>query len=233
MSIETGLRANIGQRLLAAQKYLVDEDLCLANNSDGLTDLDLTNYLAYAREQDKIATFLSMRPNLSYHMVQTGTDGLVTGINEFATSGIRVNAGIFVLKKDIFTYMMEGEELVMQPFRRLIQARQLAAYGFFAAMDTFKDKQQLDDLYEGGQAPWEVWRDNRGSGNESRRGKEPFRAVGDGYWNAFRDLIVLRKERRGRTANSRAFPWSSVPYCLRTRDRSKKIRIRLGAWSGC
>jgi glucose-1-phosphate cytidylyltransferase len=70
-----------------------------------LTDLDLTNYLAYAREQNKIATFLSTEPNLSYHMVQTGADGLVTEITEFAKSGIRVNAGMFVLKKEIFTYI--------------------------------------------------------------------------------------------------------------------------------
>lgn len=178
--VETGLRSNIGQRLLAVQKYLIDEDLFLANYSDGLTDLDLTNYLAYAREQNKIATFLSTEPRLSYHMVQTDAHGLVTRITEFAKSGIRVNAGMFVFKKDIFTYVKHGEELVIEPFRRLIQARQLTAYeydGFFAAMDTFKDKQQLDDLYEGGQPPWEVWRDNRGSG----KAEEYFRAVGNGY----------------------------------------------------
>jgi len=65
------------------------------------------------------------------------------------------------LKRDIFRYVLPGEELVIEPFRRLIGDRELAAYeynGFFAAMDTFKDKQQLDDLYEGGQPPWEVWR---------------------------------------------------------------------------
>jgi glucose-1-phosphate cytidylyltransferase len=172
---ETGFRSNIGQRLLAAQKYVMDEDVFLANYTDGLTDLDLTSYLAYARERDKIATFLSVGPNLSYHVVQTGADGLVTGINELTKSGIRINAGTFVLKRDIFKYIQPGEELVIEPFQRLIQERQLAAYeydGFFAAMDTFKDKQQLDDLYEAGQPPWEVWREsNRGSGNEFRRGE--------------------------------------------------------------
>ena len=74
---------------------------------------------------------------------------------------MRINAGFFVLKNDIFRYMEPGDELVVEPFQRLIRERQLAAYeydGFFAAMDTFKDKQQLDDLYECGQPPWEVWR---------------------------------------------------------------------------
>jgi glucose-1-phosphate cytidylyltransferase len=158
---DTGPRATIGQRLAAVAKYVARDELFLANYADGLTDLDLPSYLDFARERDRIATFLSVRPNLSYHTVQVSADGLVTGIREVAQSGMRINAGFFVLKPDIFRYMHPGEELVIEPFQRLIQEQQLAAYeydGFFAAMDTFKDKQQLDDLYEGGRPPWEVWR---------------------------------------------------------------------------
>jgi glucose-1-phosphate cytidylyltransferase len=159
---DTGLRSNIGQRLIAVEKYLADEELFLANYTDGLTDLDLPSYLNFARQRNTIATFLSVKPNLSYHVAETGDDGLVTSIKELTRSGIRINAGFFVLKREIFRYMRPGEELVIEPFRRLIQQRQLAAFeydGFFAAMDTFKDKQQLDDLYESGQPPWEVWRE--------------------------------------------------------------------------
>jgi len=162
---DTGVRSNIGRRLLAVEQYVADEEVFLANYTDGLTDLALPGYLAYAGRRDKIATFLSVKPNLSYHIAETNTDGLVTGIKEFTQSGIRINAGMFVLKRDIFRYMRPGEELVVEPFRRLVEDRQLAAYeydGFFAAMDTFKDKQQLDDLYEGGRPPWEIWRDANG-----------------------------------------------------------------------
>jgi glucose-1-phosphate cytidylyltransferase len=167
---DTGLRANIGQRLMQVRKYVADEEVFLANYADGLTDLDLTKHVDYARQQNKIATFLSVRPNLSYHIAQTGPDGLVTEIKELTQSGIRVNAGLFVLKRDIFRYMRPGEELVIEPFGRLIQEKQLAAYeydGFFAAMDTFKDKQKLDDLYEGGQPPWEVWKDTSGGSEKT------------------------------------------------------------------
>ena len=162
---DTGLRSNIGQRLLAVQKYVAGEELFLANYTDGLTDLDLPSFLAFARARDKIATFLSVKPNLSYHLVATGADGLVTAIKEFAQSGSRINAGFFALKTDIFKYLRVGEELVVEPFQRLIRDQQLAAYeydGFFASMDTFKDKQQLDELYERGQPPWEVWRGTTG-----------------------------------------------------------------------
>ena len=76
-----------------------------------------------------------------------------------ARSGIRINAGFFVLKREIFSYIEPGEELVLEPFQRLIRERQLAAYeydGFFAAMDTFKDKQLL-------RYPGREWRSSLGS----------------------------------------------------------------------
>ena len=150
---------------MAVENHVTDEDLFLASYTDGLTDLDFATYLAYARERDKIASFLSVKPNLSYHLVQTDARGLVTGIQEFAQSGIRINAGLFVLKRDIFNYMEPGDELVIQPFQRLIRENELVAFeydGFFAAMDTFKDKQHLDNLYEGGHPPWKVWKDANG-----------------------------------------------------------------------
>ena len=158
--VETGLRSNIGERLKAIEKYIGNDEVFLANYSDGLTDLDFVSYLDYARQRDRIATFLSVKPNVSYHIAQTDATGMVTGIQEVASSGIRINAGFFVLKRDIFEYIQPGEELVFEPFQRLIRERQLAAYeydGFFAAMDTFKDKQQLDKLHEDGYAPWQIW----------------------------------------------------------------------------
>ena len=173
---DTGLRSNIGQRLMAVEKYVKDEDLFLASYADGLTDLDLASYLDYAQEQDKVACFLSVKPNLSYHVVQTNPSGLVTGIKDITQSGVRINAGFFVLKRHIFKYMQPGDELVVQPFQRLVQEKQLAAFeydGFFAAMDTFKDKQQLDSLYEAGNPPWEVWRRADGEPGQRTLGVSP------------------------------------------------------------
>ena len=118
---DTGLQSNLGERLLAVRRYLENEDVFLANYCDGFTDLHLPTYLDYARRQDKIATFLSVRPNLSYHIVSTDADGSVTGIKELMQSGIRINAGFFVLKKDIFKYLLPGEELVVRPFQRLMR----------------------------------------------------------------------------------------------------------------
>jgi len=158
---ETGMHSNIGQRLKAVEKYLVGEEAFLANYADGLTDLELPKLIKFSKEHGKIATFVSAKPNLTYHVVSAGADGMVNEIKAIRDSELRINSGYFVLKQDVFKYMREGEELVLEPFRRLIGEQQLMAYehdGFYASMDTFKDKQQLDDLYARGDAPWVVWK---------------------------------------------------------------------------
>jgi len=175
---ETGMHSNIGMRLKAVEKYLAGEKVFLANYADGLTDLELPKLVAFAQKHDRIATFVSAKPNLSYHMVSAGPDGVVTDIQSIREAQLRINSGYFVLKQDIFKYMGEGEELVLEPFRRLIGEKQLMAYehnGFYASMDTFKDKQQLDDLYARGDAPWVVW--NGKSEHSAEPTAEPVKAT--------------------------------------------------------
>ena len=170
---ETGLQSNIGQRLRAAEKYVGDDEVFLANYSDGLTDFDFCRYLDYARQQERVATFLSIRPNQSFHIARTDNTGLVTSIQDVAQAGIRINAGFFVVKREIVRYMQPRDELVIEPFQRLIREQRLAACEydwFFAAMDTFKDKQQLDNLHDSGQSPWEDW---RGTDSELGRSTAP------------------------------------------------------------
>jgi len=157
---ETGVNSNIGQRLKAVQKYLDGEEIFLSTYADGLTDLDLNKLIAFAEEQKKVASFVCMKPNLSYHFVNLDPQCRVKEIRSIAQSDLRINGGFFVFRREIFDYIQEGEELVLQPFERLIRENQLMGYpydGFYGAMDTFKDKQQLDDMYSRGNAPWQVW----------------------------------------------------------------------------
>jgi len=158
---DTGTNSNISQRLKAVEKHLEGEDIFLANYSDGLTDLPLNDHIDHFRRHGKVASFLCIRPNLSFHLVTLNGEDLVSGIEDINRTNFRINGGYFVFRKDIFKYLREGEELVHEPFRRLVDQKQLLAYrydGFWACMDTFKDKQQLDDLYAKGAAPWEVWK---------------------------------------------------------------------------
>jgi glucose-1-phosphate cytidylyltransferase len=174
---DTGINSNIGQRLKAVEKYLEGEEEFLANYSDGLTDLPLPQQLEHFHQQDKVASFLCVRPNLSYHMVslEEGNENLVSGIHAINNGTVRINGGFFIFKKKIFDYIREKEELVNGPFQRLIDERQLIGYrydGFWAGMDTIKDRQHLETLYGGGAAPWEVWKANGNGRRELDVAKE-------------------------------------------------------------
>jgi glucose-1-phosphate cytidylyltransferase len=162
---DTGIQSNIGQRLKAVEKYLDGEEEFLANYSDGLSDVPLPEQLSHFRQQDKIASFMCVRPNWSYHSVSLIKDSssLVSDIRSISSGDFRINGGFFIFKKKIFEYLRDKEELVSEPFQRLVAEKQLIGYphdGFWACMDTFKDKQQLESLYAGGAAPWEVWKTN-------------------------------------------------------------------------
>ena len=162
---DTGVNANIGQRLMAVRNYLRGEDMFLANYADGLTDMHLPSVIERFKSGGKIANFVSVRPNLSFHAVSTGPDGEVREIKPVTETDLRVNGGFFLFRRQIFDYIRPGEELVLEPFERLIAANELQAYahdGFTATMDTFKDKQHFDELYAKGKAPWEVWRKHNG-----------------------------------------------------------------------
>lgn len=159
--VDTGLNANIGQRLKAVESYLKGEEVFLANYSDGLTDLPLSQSIEHFLKKQKTACFLSVKPTQSFHVVSMKEDGRVDSIGHIAQSNMWINGGYFIFKEEIFDYIEKGEELIEEPFSRLIKMGELIAYryeGFWACMDTFKDKQLLDELHDCDKAPWEVWK---------------------------------------------------------------------------
>ena len=161
--VDTGISSNIGQRLKAVEEHLQGEEMFLANYADGLTDLPLPAYVDHVVSRGKIASFVAVNPVQSFHLVSRDQD-IVTSIRHVSRSGMEMNGGYFVFRREIFDYIKDGEELVEEPFQRLIAAQQLLAYryeGFWACMDTFKEKNLLDDLYSQGNPPWEVWKTPR------------------------------------------------------------------------
>lgn len=161
--IDTGLQANIGQRLMAVREYLEGEEMFMANYTDGLTDFYLPQAIDAFAASRKTASFLSVRPIQSFHVVDIKDDGRVIDIQDLNKSNLWINGGFFIFRNTIFDYMQDGEELVHEPFQRLIRKNELITYryeGFWISMDTFKDKQRLDDMYASGKTPWQVWATN-------------------------------------------------------------------------
>jgi glucose-1-phosphate cytidylyltransferase len=145
---------------MLVRHLLEGEEMFLANYSDGLSDLPLNRHLEGFRQNESVASFLSVRPSQSFHAVRANDRGLVTAIEPVSASDYWINGGFFCLRREIFDYIQPGEELVEQPFQRLLAERRLSTLkyeGFWAAMDTFKDKITLDRMEARGDCPWMVW----------------------------------------------------------------------------
>jgi glucose-1-phosphate cytidylyltransferase len=157
--VDTGLWRNIGERLWAVREHVKGEEMFLANYSDGLTDVNLDDMVDAFKKSGKVACFLAVKPPLTFHLADIDADGRVRDLVASDRSDMWVNGGYFLLRREIFDYMRDGEELVVEPFRRLIKENQLMAYkydGFWRAMDTLRDRQLLEDMVEQGKTPWRL-----------------------------------------------------------------------------
>jgi glucose-1-phosphate cytidylyltransferase len=158
---DTGLHSNIGQRLLRVRKYVESEPMFLANYSDGLADIPLDRQIEEFSSGDAVATFAAVSNSQSFHAVRLGANGRVAHMGAISDQELLINGGFFALRREIFDYINEGDELVDQPFQRLIAASKLSAFrwdGFWRCMDTFKDKITYDRMEARGECPWMVWR---------------------------------------------------------------------------
>lgn len=164
--VETGTTSCIGERLRRVAPHLQGEEHFLANYSDGLTDLNLNLLIDQHLENNATASFLSVPPTQSFHTVLMDESGKVSEINQIGSSDVWMNGGYFVLSNEIFNYMNPDEELVEEPFERLIAEQRLSSLrydGFWSCMDTYKEMSMLHELYEKGDPPWAVWRNGRSS----------------------------------------------------------------------
>lgn len=159
--VDTGLHANIGQRLLRVRQHLQGEKMFMANYADALTDLPLNDHIAQFERSDAAASFIAVRTSQSFHCVQADDTGTVTSFGKLSSSEFWINAGYFCFRPEIFDVIEEGDELVEQPFNRLIAQKKLLVNrysGFWQQMDTFREKIIYDRMEARGDCPWMLWR---------------------------------------------------------------------------
>src|ERR1700754_730841 len=155
--IDTGVWRNVGERLWAVKEHVKDDEFFLANYSDGLSDVPLDDMIETFKASGKVACFLAVHPMLTFHLARIDGDGRVHEMLPSGNADMWINGGYFIFRRDIFDYIHDGEELVVEPFQRLIETDQLLAYkyeGFWRAMDTLRDRQVLEDMIEKGNMPW-------------------------------------------------------------------------------
>ncbi len=162
--VNTGTKALVGERLMAVRHLLQDDEHFLANYADGLTDAPLDVMIDNLQRQGRIGSLLTVRPTYSFHTLKLDDQDRVCAVHDSVEADLWMNGGFFVFHRDLFDYMRPGEELVNEPFARLIAADQLIAYrhtGFYYPVDTMKDKQLLEEMLDAGNGPWRVWEQDK------------------------------------------------------------------------
>lgn len=160
--IDTGMDTAIGERLRRVRPYLEGDEMFLANYGDILTDAPQNRLIEEFVDTGAVAQFLAVRPQDSFHVVHLEPDGHVSGLEPVATMSMRINGGYFVLRQGIFDYLEEGDDLVMDGCVRAARDRRLRAVpydGFWAPMDTLKERAALEESYRSGISPWALWRE--------------------------------------------------------------------------
>ena len=155
--IDTGIWRNIGERLMAVRHLVADEEIFLANYSDGLTDVPLPDMIDQFQSSGKVGCFIAVHPPFNFHLAEFDKRGSVKRFLSSQESEVWINGGYFIFRNKIFDFIRQGEELVVEPFNRLIEQGHLMAYryeGFWRAMDTLRDRQVLEEMVERGETPW-------------------------------------------------------------------------------
>jgi glucose-1-phosphate cytidylyltransferase len=164
--VDTGINTAIGERLRRVRRFLDDDEVFLANYGDVLTDAPMNDIVDRLMATGAAGSLLAVPPQDSFHVVDIDGDSRITGFVPVADMSMRINGGYFALRQDIFDYLNEGEDLVMNACARAAADGRMLAIpydGFWAAMDTLKERSWLEDLYRSGQSPWAVWRNHAGT----------------------------------------------------------------------
>lgn len=161
--VDTGLNTMTGGRIKKIQKYVGNEPFMLTYG-DGVSDININELLEYHKKQGKLATITTIHAGQRFGVLDINENNEIVSFREKNDEdGSVINGGYMVLEPEVFNYI-KGDETVFErePLEKLAQERKLCSYyhkGFWKCMDTLRDKNQLEEMWEKGQAPWKVWKD--------------------------------------------------------------------------
>ena len=157
--IDTGLMTQTGGRVLRAKPYVGNETFMLTYG-DGVSNVDIQKLLAYHKSHGRAATVTAVQPEGRYGTIISGNNGKIANFVEKPPGdGAWINAGFFVLEPKVFDYLKDGDNTIFEraPLENLAKDGELYSfrhYGFWKAMDTLRDKSQLQAMWDKGDTPW-------------------------------------------------------------------------------
>lgn len=157
--IDTGLETLTGGRIKQIEKY-IKEDNFLMTYGDGVCDVDIAKLIKFHQNMDRAATLTGVHPISPFGLIEV-ENGIVRAFKEKPVLKDVINGGYMVLNKKVFNYFPEKDCMFEEePLRRLAEDGQLAVYehnGFWTAIDTFKDIEKVNKMWESGETLWKVW----------------------------------------------------------------------------
>ncbi len=159
--VDTGLNTMTGGRVKRIQKYIGDEPFLLTYG-DGVSDVDISAQVKFHKEHGKYCTITATNIGQRFGVLEIDEEHQVTGFREKSDSdGSLVNVGFMVCNPEVFGYMEDDKTVLeKQTLQALANDGQLMEYrhdGFWQCMDTLREKEKLEELWENGEAPWKVW----------------------------------------------------------------------------
>ena len=157
--VDTGEATQTGGRLKRISEY-IDDDFCMTYG-DGVGSVDITELTAFHRQHGKLATMTATQPPGRFGALQLKGNAVTSFLEKPTGDGGWINGGFFVLSPKTLE-LVEGDETIWErkPLETLAQTGQLQAFrhpGFWQPMDTLRDKNHLEDLWQSGKAPWKAW----------------------------------------------------------------------------
>lgn len=158
--VDTGSETQTGGRLKRVLPYL-DNETFFFTYGDGVADIDISAELQFHREKGRLATMCATQPPGRFGAIDINDSQITRFEEKPAGDGTWINGGFFVLEPEVINYIDDDSCIwERQPLEHLAKNGQLAAYqhrGFWQPMDTLRDKNKLEDLWQTNQAPWKVW----------------------------------------------------------------------------
>ncbi len=158
--VDTGLDTFVGERILLCKKYIPEKDkLFMVTYGDGVADINIGSLVQFHKKRGKIGTITGVHPRSKYGLVETLRSGTVTKFIEKPVLNDWTNGGFMVFDKRIFEHIKKGE-MEHLALKRLVKKKQLSLYkhhGFWFAIDTYKELEDLNKIWGQTNPPWKVW----------------------------------------------------------------------------
>ncbi len=158
---DTGINTNTGGRIKKIE-HRIHEEMFFATYGDGLASINLNELIDFHKSKNTTATITCVNPLSQFGIVEIDEQEKITRFKEKPPLSQWINGGFFVFNKDIFKYLTENDVLEKAPFEKLAVEKEISAYkfkGFWSCMDTYKDTQTLNELWQKGSPPWMIWKD--------------------------------------------------------------------------